>query len=58
VQLAGVLGNSNQYGNVAASADPMFEISNPAFSDFSIVGVPNGAGPTIPAEVTEPATWA
>jgi hypothetical protein len=38
----------------AASADPTFEIDDPAFADYTIEGVP--AGPA--AAAPEPATWA
>jgi hypothetical protein len=49
--------SGNQYGNVSASADPIFTISDPAFANFSIVGVPDGAGPPAAPAVPEPATW-
>jgi hypothetical protein len=49
---------SVQYGNVTASADPTFEIADPAYANFSIVGVPSGPGPGIPGAIPEPATWA
>jgi hypothetical protein len=52
------IGNSTQYGNVVASADPTFEITDPNFSAFSIVGVPDGPGPVMPSAVPEPASWA
>jgi hypothetical protein len=39
----------------AASADPTFEIDDPAFADYTIEGVP--AGPAA-AAAPEPATWA
>jgi hypothetical protein len=45
----------NQYGSVTASADPVFTITDPNFSEFQVVGVPDGPGP---AAVPEPAAWA
>lgn len=43
------VGTTTQFGTVTASADPVFEIADPAFSDFKIVGVPSA--------VPEPNTW-
>jgi len=43
------VGTSTQFGVVTASADPTFTIEDPAFSDFSILGVPSA--------VPEPASW-
>ena len=40
----------------AASADPTFEIDDPAFADYTIEGVP--ADPATAMSTPEPATWA
>ena len=40
----------------SAAADPSFQIDDPAFSAYSISGVPEGSAPFVAAP--EPATWA
>jgi hypothetical protein len=40
----------------SATADPTFQITDPAFSDYAITGVPEGSAPVVAAP--EPATWA
>jgi hypothetical protein len=40
----------------SAAADPTFNIADPAFSDYTITGVPEGSAPVVAAP--EPATCA
>jgi hypothetical protein len=40
----------------SAAADPTFQITDPAFSDYAITGVPEGSAPVVAAP--QPATWA
>lgn len=40
----------------SAAADPTVQITDPAFSDYAITGVPEGSAPVVAAP--EPATWA
>jgi PEP-CTERM motif len=54
VRFATILGYS-ETGSASAFADPTFAIDDPAFADYTIVGVP--AGP-VAAAAPEPATWA
>jgi hypothetical protein len=49
---------SPTFGNMSAEVDPVFSIDDPAFSGFSIVGVPAGVPPPNMAAVPEPASWA
>lgn len=46
------------FGSVSAETDPIFQIDDPAYAGFSIVGVPTGDLPTTVGGVPEPATWA
>lgn len=46
------------FGSVSAETDPVFQIDDPAYAGFSIVGVPTGDLPTTVGGVPEPATWA
>jgi hypothetical protein len=55
--LGGGLDADPTFATVAASADPIFSIDDPAYSGFSIVGVPTGSPPPGSA-VPEPASWA
>jgi hypothetical protein len=50
-------GRSGIFGSVSASADPVFTITDPAFSAFRLVGVP-GDAPPVGGAVPEPASWA
>jgi hypothetical protein len=45
------------FGSVEAETDPIFSIDDPAFSGFTISGVPTGSPPTA-GGVPEPASWA
>ena len=46
------------FGSISAEVDPTFTIDDPAFSGFSIVGVPTGSPPPTAGAVPEPASWA
>jgi len=44
------------FGNASIEVDPTFSIDDPAYADFTIVGVPTGIAP--PPAIPEPQTWA
>ena len=51
-------GALNIFGDVSTEVDPTFSIDDPAYSAFTIVGVPSGIAPPLAAAVPEPESWA
>jgi hypothetical protein len=55
----GIGSNAPIFATVSAETDPVFSIDDPAYSGFTIVGVPTGSPPPGSAGgVPEPASWA
>lgn len=54
--LGGGLDPMTLFGYASIEVDPTFRIDDPAFADFTIVGVSSGVAP--PPAVPEPQSWA